>query len=134
MNPANDLLLPEEEIFVALNRKGLGIKQNPKAPCFSGDALLLADFGLKHLKTQNLPAPIIGDFGTGTGIIALLCAFALPKATVYALELMRQMAALARRNVALNNYEERIKVVEGDICQARALWGPVFDSIFINPP
>ena len=122
-------LLAENERIDDLRRGGLKLIQNSAAPCFSVDALLLADFCQPQTGEKLL------ELGSGTGVVSLLLAFKQPGCHICALELMPQMAELSRRNVALNGYQERIKVVEGDTRQAAALFGKAgFDVVVSNPP
>lgn len=127
--------LLEGERIEDLNRAGLRIIQNSKAPCFSLDALLLADFALKALDKPGHTSLKLGDFGSGTGILALLTAWALPQSQIAALELMPAMAEMSRRSVILNGLEGRIRILEGDIRRAAEYWPRAsFDGILSNPP
>ena len=76
---------------------------------FGTDAVLLADFALIKARARVI------DFGTGSGVIALLIALKHPDACVSALELQSDIADMARRNVLLNGLEDRIDIVCGDI-------------------
>ena len=128
-------LLPEERIET-LNRSGQKIIQNSAAPCFSLDALLLADFIKRHGPAADAPLRF-ADLGTGTGIIALLLAAYYPHSLGKGLELMPQMAQMAGRSVALNGLEDRLQVVEGDlrnVARLSALAKGAFDLVCANPP
>ncbi len=118
-----------------LNSLGLMIIQSAKAPCFSLDALLLADFAGRALSLNKNKALKIGDLGSGTGVISLLTAYNLPHSEVFGLEIMAEMADMARRSSALNSLEERVKFVLGDIKRANEfLEAKSFDGIISNPP
>ncbi len=69
--------------------------------------------------------------GTGNGIIPLLLG-ARPFRKLTALEIQAGLAALARRNVALNGLEKRIEIVRADLRAYRP--GRRFDVVFSNPP
>lgn len=60
------------------------------------------------------PDSVVLDAGTGTGILALLAAEAGAK-KVFAVELVSDLAEVARKNVALNGYSHIIEVVNQDI-------------------
>ncbi|MCL1975989.1 MAG: methyltransferase [Firmicutes bacterium] len=112
-----------------MRRGDLRIIQDPKAPCFAVDAVLLADF------IQPKASDKIAELGTGTGIIALLLAYKEPSCSIRALELMPHMADMARRSVALNNLSQRIEIIEGDMRQAAELLGKgSYRLVVSNPP
>lgn len=75
------------------------------------------------------------DFGTGSGVIAVLIAAKTEAAKVYALEKQKIMCDLARKNAEHNNLSDRIEVVEGDIAQADKLIGKESVNVVVcNPP
>ena len=55
--------------------------------------------------------PVITDVGTGTGIVAICLAQALPEATVYASDNSPQALGLARENVELHRLTDRITLL-----------------------
>ena len=95
---------------------------------FSLDPLLLCDFA---------PAGKAGilDLGTGCGIIPLVMARKYPQASIAALELQPQMAAIARRNVTDNALDGRIRIIESDIVNISTSYpADSFDLVMGNPP
>ncbi len=73
------------------------------------------------------------DLCTGTGCLGILAAHCWPDAQVTLVELDPAAAAVARRNVAAHELEERVTVLEGD------LFDPLedaarFELILANPP
>ena len=52
--------------------------------------------------------PVIADIGTGTGIVAICLAQALPEATVYATDSSPQALCLAQENVELHSLADRV--------------------------
>ena len=112
-----------------LRRGGLQIIQDPAAPCFTLDAVLLADFASPR------PGEMVVELGAGTGVIALLLAAKEPACRIRSLELMPQMADMARRSVALNDLAWRIEIIEGDMRQAANLLGKATCRLVVsNPP
>lgn len=96
---------------------------------FSIDAVLLA----------SLPRPKAGevmlDIGTGCGIIPILLAFRHPGVRLVGVELQAQMASLAEQNVAANQLQDRVTILNADVRRLRGdeLPGPV-DWVVSNPP
>lgn len=121
-------LLPGERID-DLQRNNLQIIQNEEKFCFGMDAVLLSGF------VRVKPGERVLDLGTGTGIIPLLLSAKTQAEHLTALEIQEESADMARRSVAMNNLQEKIEVVTGDIKQAADLFGKsVFDVVTCNPP
>jgi release factor glutamine methyltransferase len=74
----------------------------------------------------------IADLGTGSGIIAVALAHALPKAHIAAVDLSRQALLIARENAERNQVAGRIEFFEGDLLGPLA--GRRFSIIASNPP
>lgn len=112
-----------------LQYKGLSLYQYPSLYCFTSDAVLLAN--LAKVKKGDVAV----DFGTGSGVIAVLIAAKTEAAKVYALEKQKMMCDLARKNAEHNNLSGRIEVVEGDIADADKLLGKESVNVVVcNPP
>lgn len=119
--------LREGERLDDLMKLGRKIIQNKSEFCFSMDSVLIAHFP-KLKKNFN-----VLDLGTGTGVIPLLIADEVNK--ICAVELNKNMAETARRNVELNNLQEKISVVEGDYRLHREIFATEsFDVVIANPP
>jgi tRNA1Val (adenine37-N6)-methyltransferase len=96
---------------------------------FSLDALILSDF--IRLKDRSR----ILDLGTGSGILALILAGTYPHSQITALELAAEFIDLARRNNILNQYQDRISIIRGDLCQLPGFMKKgTFDAVVSNPP
>ncbi len=76
---------------------------------FSADAVLLSSFVSIPRLTK------IADFGAGSGVIGLLLAKKYPSAEVILIELQEGLVRLAAKNVALNDMQERVRIVHADI-------------------
>ena len=100
-----------------------------KEVLFWYDAVLLANYA------KAKPGERVLDLGTGTGIIPILMAAKTQAEHFSALEIQEESAEMASRCVELNQLQERISVVNGDIKEASALFGKgVFDVVTTNPP
>lgn len=74
------------------------------------------------------------ELGTGTGIIPLLLSIHKEFETIYAIEIQKDYAALARENVAANGFSHKVEVIEGDLKEAARLVPTYCDFVFSNPP
>jgi tRNA1(Val) A37 N6-methylase TrmN6 len=96
---------------------------------FSLDAVLLAHF------ISTRPGEKILDLGCGSGIVSLILAHRNPSCQFTGLELQPALVKLARENVALNNWQGRIRIMEGDLRRIDLLLGAgQFDCLVSNPP
>lgn len=119
----------DDETLDELTGYGLKILQPRHGYRFSVDPLLLADFA------RVSPGERAVDLGTGCGIVPLLLVRREPSLRVTGIEFQSNMSVLAHRNVLLNALEERIDIVETDVCAVKSSF-PVssFDLVLSNPP
>lgn len=101
----NDFRLDE------LSQWGIKILQSPKKFCFGIDAVLLADYAKNSIRKNQK----IFDLGTGTGIIPLLMCASNKDADYTAIEIQEESALMAQKSVELNNLQDKIKIIQGDI-------------------
>ena len=107
----------------------LKILQKKKGYRFSMDAAILAHH--VHLKASDVAA----DLGTGCGVIPLILALETPSVTIYGIEIQKDLAELASRNVKVNGMEASITIVHGDMKDLKSRLEPgTFDVVFSNPP
>ncbi len=112
-----------------LHRNGYMLIQDPKRFCFGVDAVLLSGFATAKKGDKVL------DLGTGTGIIPILMSAKTKAEHFSALEIQPESAEMARRSVLLNDLQDKIDIVEGDIKKAAEIFKPsYFDVITTNPP
>ena len=112
-----------------LQRNGYRIIQDPDKFCFGMDAVLLSGFASASDGGRVL------DLGTGTGIIPILMAAKTGAKELVGLEIQPESAEMANRSVILNDLEEKVKIVEGDIKEAGELFEAAsFDVVTSNPP
>jgi len=121
--------------------RDINLYQNKRGYRFSVDALLLYAF-VNVRKSEK-----IADLGAGSGIVGILLAKQYPEAWITLIELQESLVKLAKRNVALNNLEERVKVIKADVKKishqpsaisyqhyANILKPNSFDLVVSNPP
>jgi len=112
-----------------LQLKGLKIIQDTRGFCFGVDAVLLTDF------TEVRKGSSIIDLGTGTGIIPILLAGKTEAAKIVGVEIQEHMTEMASRSVMLNELQDRVKIVHGDIRDCVDQFGASsFDIVTSNPP
>lgn len=122
-------ILKNNERIDDLHRKGYQIIQDPGRFCFGMDAVLLSGFA-RVKKGEN-----VLDLGTGTGIIPILLEAKTQGMHFTGLEIQPESADMAARSVQLNQLEEKISIVTGDIKDASSIFGASsFDVITTNPP
>jgi tRNA1Val (adenine37-N6)-methyltransferase len=112
--------------------RDIKVFQSKKGYRFSIDALLLFDF-INLRKVGK-----IGDLGAGSGIVGILLARKYPGAIVTLYEIQDSLAALAEKNITLNNLEERVKIMKTDLRRIKPLPSSIaphsFDLLVSNPP
>lgn len=112
-----------------LQRNGYQIIQNEKGFCFGMDAVLLSGFA-KVKRGENAL-----DLGTGTGIIPILLEAKTEGRHFTGLEIQETSADMAQRSVCLNDLNEKVEIIRGDIKEATDLFGKAsFDVVTSNPP
>lgn len=123
------MIFDREETLDTLFEGNLKIIQSKEGYRFSIDALLVAHF------CSPRPKDRIMDLGTGCGVIPLILAHRRKDAEIIGVELQPPLAALARRNVALNGFSRRIQILEADLKDIRsAEKQEAFDLVLSNPP
>lgn len=96
---------------------------------FSIDALLLEHF----ISAKRLQKGV--ELGAGSGIISILLAARLKGAKIIAVEVQKPLAERARRNVSMNNLDDRIEIIANDMRALKKMFpANTFDFVFSNPP
>ena len=93
------------------------------------DSVLLADFAAVRGARRIL------DLGCGGGVLSVLLALRAPEASVEAVDVSPEAAALCRRNLEANGVAARSLVREGDLREYRTLLtAGGYDLAVSNPP
>ena len=112
-----------------LQLSGRKIYQDTERFCFGMDAVFLSGFA----RVQK--GDLVIDLGSGNGILPILLEAKTKGRHFTGLELQEENVALAQESIALNQRQDRISMVCGDICRVEALFGKGgFDVVLSNPP
>lgn len=124
-----DIILKTGEELADLQRNGYHIIQDKKRFCFGIDAVLLSGFA------KVAPGEFVLDMGTGTGILPILLEAKTDGEKFVGLEIQEESADMAIRSVQLNELENKIDIVQGDIKEASKIFGgATFNVVVTNPP
>lgn len=93
----------------------------------SDSVLLGARFCRRHGSARS-----IADIGSGSGVLALLCADGCPAARIDAVEIEPTAAAAARANCAASPWADRLNVLCADFTSLTP--DSSYDAIISNPP
>lgn len=108
---------------------GYGVIQNPSNFCFGMDAVLLSSFAKVKKGEKTI------DLGTGTGVIPILMEAKTKGIHFTGLEIQEESVDMAKRSVELNNLQDKVDIVHGDIKEAADIFGMAsFDVVTSNPP
>jgi tRNA1Val (adenine37-N6)-methyltransferase len=105
----------------------LRIIQSRQGYRFSVDALLLAEF--VSVKRGDL----VVDLGAGCGIISLFLAVERQAGFIVGLELQEELASQAKRNIVLNEFENKIAIIQGNLRHLPMAPG-LAHVVVCNPP
>lgn len=122
--------LQDNERIDDLEYKGLKIIQNKEAFCFGIDSILLSDFA-KEIKKGSK----VIDLGTGNGIIGIMLCAKTEISKMIGVEVQEESAKLTKRNIELNNLEEKFEVINKNINDLEKVFQMgTFDAVVTNPP
>ena len=124
-----DVKIKDTERIDDIQLKGLRLIQDTTGFCFGVDAVLLANFA----KVKRGASVV--DLGTGTGIIPILIAGKSEAKEIIGVEIQEEVYEMASRSVLLNDLQDRIKIINGDIKVIdKTLEVNKFDVVTSNPP
>lgn len=124
-----EIKLKSEERIDDLQRCGYKIIQDPGKFCFGMDAVLLSGF------TNVKSGENVIDLGTGTGIIPILLKAKTRGKHFIGVEIQNESVDMARRSVKINNLENDIEIIHGDIRNISSQFPKSsFEVVTTNPP
>lgn len=119
----------DERLDYLLFDESMQIIQSPTVFSFSMDAVLLA-----HFASIPIARGTILDLCTGNGVIPLFLA-RRSKAKITGVEIQERLYGMAIRNAALNQLEDQINFIHGDLKKMNGVLGhSTFDCVTCNPP
>jgi tRNA1Val (adenine37-N6)-methyltransferase len=108
---------------------GLRVLQKKRGYRFSVDAILLSQFS-KIRKNEK-----VMDLGTGCGILLLLLSQTTKAHSFVGVEIQKELAELAKKNVQLNHLQDRVSILQKDFRDLKETYPPgSFDVVLSNPP
>ena len=124
----SDSLLLDGERLDKVN-EDITLIQKEKGLTFGTDAYLLASY----IRPRSNSVAV--ELGAGTGIISLLCAAKNKFRKIYAVEIQKDFADLAERNVKHNRLDGKIEVICGNVTELSSnMTDGEADVVFSNPP
>jgi tRNA1Val (adenine37-N6)-methyltransferase len=124
-----DLFPSPDETLDSFFDGTIRILQKRKGYRFSIDAILLSRF----IRLQRDEKAI--DLGTGCAILPLLLLNTTSAHSLVGIEIQKELANLAKRNVELNRLKDRITILHHDFKQLKDIFPPgSFHVVFSNPP
>ena len=109
--------------------KSIKVLQKKAGYRFSLDAVLLSRF-IKIRKHEK-----VIDLGTGCGILPLLLCHDTETQSFVGVEIQKGLAELAKRNVLLNHFEDRVSILQNDFRKLKTIFPPgSFHVVLSNPP
>ncbi|WP_156855287.1 tRNA1(Val) (adenine(37)-N6)-methyltransferase [Oceanobacillus sp. AG] len=122
-------LYGDERLDYLLADESMKIIQSPTAFAFSLDAVLLAHFASIPIKRGT-----ILDLCTGNAVIPLLLS-KRSNAKITGVEIQERIYQMAERNITLNNLNDQLSVIHGDLKEMLPVLGhSSFDVVTCNPP
>lgn len=124
---------PSQDRFLGGRISALQPRHGPRAGI---DAVFLA----AAVPVAASGAEKVLEAGMGAGVASLALAARSPATAIAGVEIQPRLAVLARRNIELNGFADRVRVIEADVTAPAAtlrelkLSPESFDHVMANPP
>lgn len=123
------MILEENESLEDLQFDNLKIIQNKKLYTFTSDSVILANY----IKTKA--SDVVVEIGAGCGVISILVQAKNKLKKIFSFEIQEKMQNLCKKNIILNNLEEKIELVCDDVKYfSKYIQKESVDVVFSNPP
>ncbi len=128
----NTLPIEADETLEDLQRGNLRLIQKKDGFRFGEDSVLLAAFAANLIQSKK---PIrAADLGAGCGAVSILLAGRLPLASITGVELCPRPCAVFARNIELNQLNNRLAAICGDVRDLQVFERASLDLVVSNPP
>ena len=117
-----------ERIYDILGYKDLKIYQDSSFFSFSLDSIILANYSTIRDRDKK-----IVDFCTGNGVIPIILTRRCNK-IIDGVEIQEKLYDLAIKSIKINNLEDRINIINGDVKEFSKNNLNVYDLVLCNPP
>ena len=107
---------------------GLKIIQDDQLYCFTSDSVILANF----IKFKEVDTAV--EIGAGSGVISILAQAKNKVKKIYAFEIQEEMQNICKKNIKLNNLDEKIELICDDVKNYSKYLSKPADVVFSNPP
>lgn len=129
MNLDINSFIKDDETLDDLQLNGIHLIQKKKAFRFGIDAVLLANFA--EVKRRHR----VIDICTGTGIVPFIIYGKKSPESILGIEIQEEFVEMAKRSVEINNAQEKVKFIKGDIKDIKLIKTiEKADVITVNPP
>jgi tRNA1(Val) A37 N6-methylase TrmN6 len=108
--------------------ENITLYQNTGSLAYGTDAFLLSAYMRRQTKERAC------EFGAGSGVISLLTMARGKFSHITAIEIQKEIAEIAVKNVEINGFSEKIAVVSSDIRELSHEYNGAFGVVFSNPP
>ena len=117
-----------ERIYDILGYKNLKIYQDSSFFSFSLDSIILANYSTIRDRDKK-----IVDFCTGNGVIPIILTRRCNK-VIDGVEIQDKLYNLAIKSIKMNDLEDRINIINGDVKEFSKNNLNVYDLVLCNPP
>ena len=115
-------------------RGKISIIQLKKGFRYGFDTVFLAAFVNGYLKKSKKKKISLADVGSGVGTISLIIAYQNNEINITAIENNNSFLEIANENIIINNFQNKINIIQGDIFNIDNHLMNRFDIVVTNPP